>query len=170
MYRYVLKRLMLMIPVIIGVIMVVFTIMYLTPGDAAMIMLGESASSEQIAQKRAELGTDQPYVIQLWNYIRNLFLHADLGTSYTTGQSVSTEILVKFPTTFLLASMAVMVSLLLGIIAGIISATKQYSIFDNIAQSAALIGVSMPTFWLGLMLMTGILGISTCGALLAESS
>ena len=112
MSRYILKRLLMMIPVVIGVIVLVFTIMYLTPGDPAEIMLGESATPEQLAAKRAELGTDQPYLVQLGNYIKKLVLHGDLGTSYTTGQSVTSEIVAKFPTTFKLAFMSVVVAVM----------------------------------------------------------
>ena len=151
MSRYILKRLLMMIPVVIGVIVLVFTIMYLTPGDPAEIMLGESATPEQLAAKRAELGTDQPYLVQLGNYIKKLVLHGDLGTSYTTGQSVTSEIVAKFPTTFKLAFMSVVVAVIIGVTAGVISATKQYSIFDHVARVVALFGVSMPSFWLGLM-------------------
>lgn len=151
MSRYILKRLLMMIPVVIGVIVLVFTIMYFTPGDPAEIMLGESATPEQLAAKRAELGTDQPYLVQLGNYIKKLVLHGDLGTSYTTGQSVTSEIVAKFPTTFKLAFMSVVVAVFIGVTAGVISATKQYSIFDHVARVVALFGVSMPSFWLGLM-------------------
>ena len=124
MSRYILKRLLMMIPVVIGVIVLVFTIMYLTPGDPAEIMLGESATPEQLAAKRAELGTDQPYLVQLGNYIKKLVLHGDLGTSYTTGQSVTSEIVAKFPTTFKLAFMSVVVAVIIGVTAGVIFGHK----------------------------------------------
>lgn len=142
-----------MIPVVLGVVFVVFTIMYLTPGDPAEIMLGEHATQQQVDEMRAKLGVDQPFLIQFGRYMKNLVLHGDLGTSYTTGRSVTTEILQKFPTTLKLAVVGALVSLVIGITTGIISATKQYSIFDKISLFVALFGVSMPSFWLGLLLI-----------------
>lgn len=143
----------MMIPVVLGVVFVVFTIMYLTPGDPAEIMLGEHATQQQVDEMRAKLGVDQPFLIQFGRYMKNLVLHGDLGTSYTTGRSVTTEILQKFPTTLKLAVVGALVSLVIGITTGIISATKQYSIFDKISLFVALFGVSMPSFWLGLLLI-----------------
>lgn len=142
-----------MIPVVLGVVFVVFTIMYLTPGDPAEIMLGEHATQQQVDEMRAKLGVDQPFLIQFGRYMKNLVLHGDLGTSYTTGRSVTTEILQKFPTTLKLAVVGALVSLVIGITTSIISATKQYSIFDKISLFVALFGVSMPSFWLGLLLI-----------------
>ncbi len=151
--KYILKRILQMIPVLLGVIIVVFTILYLTPGDAAQTMLGTGATEEELAAMRAKLGTDQSYFVQLGRYIKNLVLHGDFGTSWVTGRSVTTELLERFPVTMRLAALSIIIAVILGVTAGVISAVKQYSGFDNVAQVVGLIGVSIPSFWLALMLI-----------------
>lgn len=151
--KYILKRMLQMIPVLLGVIVVVFTILYLTPGDAAQTMLGTGATEEELAAMRAKLGTDQSYIVQLGRYIKNLVLHGDFGTSWVTGRSVTTELLERFPVTMRLAALSIVIAVILGVLAGVISAVKQYSGFDNVAQVVGLIGVSIPSFWLALMLI-----------------
>ncbi len=153
MIRFIGKRLLMMIPVVFGVILVVFTMMYITPGDPARSMLGEAAAEEEVENLREELGLNDPYLVRLGRYIKDMILHGDLGTSYTTKQPVTTEIMTRFPTTFLLASLSVLVAVCIGVPTGILSATKQYSILDNISRVVALLGVSMPNFWMGLMLI-----------------
>lgn len=150
MIRYTLRRLLMMIPVLLGVIIIVFTIMYMTPGDPARMRLGEGASPEAVATLRAEMGLDKPYPVQLFNYIKGV-VTGDFGVSYSSGRPVMQELLERFPTTVKLAVLSVSVSVIIGLTMGIISATRQYSIFDKIATSIALLGVSMPTFWAGLM-------------------
>lgn len=151
MYKYILKRLLMMIPVLLGVVLIVFTLMYFSPGDPAKLMLGDSASEEDVQALREELGLNDPYIVQLGNYIKDLVTKLDFGNSYITGRPVMTEILERFPNTALLAVLAASVSVIIGVSCGVIAATKQYSIFDNIATAVSLIGVSMPSFWLGLM-------------------
>lgn len=151
MLKYIGKRLLMMIPVLLGVMIIVFTINYLTPGDPARMILGDGATPEALAQVTEELGLNDPYLVQLGRYIGNVVFKLDLGTSYMTGKPVFTEIADRFPTTVKLAILSVSISVLIGVSAGIISATKQYSIFDRIATSVSLLGVSMPTFWAGLM-------------------
>jgi peptide/nickel transport system permease protein len=153
MIRMVGKRLLMMIPVFLGVIIIVFTIMYMAPGDPATMILGQGASPEAVAALREELGLNEPYIVQLTRYIGNLIFKFDMGTSYSTGKPVVTELMERFPTTIRLAVYSVGVSVVVGISMGIISATRQYSIFDRVATAIALIGVSMPTFWAGLMLV-----------------
>lgn len=142
MYKYILKRLLMMIPVLLGVVLIVFTLMYFSPGDPAKLMLGDSASEEDVQALREELGLNDPYIVQLGNYIKDLVTKLDFGNSYITGRPVMTA---------LLAVLAASVSVIIGVSCGVIAATKQYSIFDNIATAVSLIGVSMPSFWLGLM-------------------
>lgn len=151
MLKYVAKRLLMMIPVLLGVMVIVFTINYLTPGDPARMILGDGATPEALAQVTEELGLNDPYLVQLGRYMGNVVFKLDLGTSYMTGKPVFTEIAERFPTTVKLAILSVSISVIIGVSAGIISATKQYSIFDRIATSVSLLGVSMPTFWAGLM-------------------
>lgn len=161
MLKYIGKRILMMIPVLLGVIIFVFTIMYLTPGNPARIMLGPNASEEAVQQLLEEKGFDRPYLVQLTDYIKNIVLRGDFGESFQTGEPVLKEILERFPTTLKLATLSVTVSLVFGLTFGIISATKQYSILDKVTTSFALLGVSMPSFWAGLMatiLFSSILG------------
>ena len=142
----------MMIPVLIGVTLIIFTMMYLTPGDAADMLLGDSATIEQKEQLREDLKLNDPYLVQYFNYMKGV-LHGDLGTSYSTKRPVTEELLDRFPTTIKLAGAGVLLSLIFGVSMGIISATKQYSIFDNLATTFSLLGVSIPNFWLALMLI-----------------
>lgn len=153
MYKYIFKRILLMIPVLIGVSVLVFLMIYIAPGDPARIILGDTASDEAVLELREEMGLNDSFFIQYIRYIKNIILKGDLGTSYVTGRSVTTEIMDRWPTTLLLALLSVSVSMLIGIPVGIISATKQYSIIDNLAMVLALVGVSMPNFWQGLILI-----------------
>ena len=142
----------MMIPVMLGVIVIVFTIMYLTPGDPARLILGAGASEESVETLRVEMGLDQPFIVQLFNYASGV-VQGDFGRSFTSRRPVLTELLDRFPATLQLAVYSVLVSVVIGLPMGIISATKQYSIFDKFATATALLGVSMPTFWAGLMAM-----------------
>lgn len=153
MHRYIFRRLLLLLPVMLGVSFIVFTMMYFTPGDPAKIILGEQASAEDIARLTEELGLDDPFLVRYVRYVKDAVIHQDIGRSYTTNRPVAEEIITRFPATLKLAAAAVLVAVLMGIPIGIISATKQYSLFDNIAMVFALIGVSMPNFWQGLMLV-----------------
>jgi peptide/nickel transport system permease protein len=153
MIKYVLRRVLFLIPVLFGVTFIVFTLMYITPGDPAKLILGEQASTENIMALRQEMGLDQPYLVQYGTYVKNAILHQDIGRSYVTNRPVMQEILGVFPATFQLAISAMLVAILIGIPVGIISAIKQYSIFDTISMLIALLGVSMPVFWLGLLLI-----------------
>lgn len=153
MHKYIFRRLMLLIPVMLGVTFIVFTMMYFTPGDPARIMLGESAPDSEVQELREELGLNDPFLVQYARYVKNAVLYQDLGRSYTTNRPVFNEIAARFPNTLRLASLGVMVAVMIGVPVGIISATKQYSIFDNVAMVLALVGVSMPNFWQGLLLI-----------------
>lgn len=140
-----------MIPVLLGVLIIVFIMNYTTPGDPARQLAGESASSEDIEAIREKLGLDKPAYVQFGNYLWRLITKGDLGISFQTRQPVANEIMERFPTTFWLAVVSVIFSVSIGIPIGILSATRQYSWIDNIAMVAALIGVSMPNFWQGLV-------------------
>lgn len=153
MYKYILRRLVLLIPVLLGVTLVIFSLMEITDGDPAKSMLGTDASPEAVEALREELGLNKPFLTRYGSYIWNLVTKFDLGTSYSTKQPVSTEIMQRFPTTFLYATLCMIVAICIGIPLGIISATRQYSVFDRIATSVSLLGVSMPTFWFGLILI-----------------
>lgn len=152
MSRYILKRLLLMIPVVVMVAVLIFTIMYFTPGDPAIIILGPNASFEQLAAKRAELGIDQPYLVQLWNYLKNVFIRFDFGNSFINERSVSSQIMERFPRTLMIAALSVLLSVAVGVPLGIIAAVNQYSWKDNASMFAALIAASMPGFWIAQMM------------------
>ncbi len=152
MYKYICKRILMMIPVIIGVSLLVFLVLKMTPGDPARVVAGSEADEATVEQIREELGLNKPVLQQYVDYMLDL-LHGDMGTSYTTNKPVAEEILARMPTTFILAFAGVFVAVLIGIPLGIISATKQYSILDYISTLLALGGVAMPNFWLGLMLI-----------------
>lgn len=151
MQRYIFRRLLMLAPVMLGVAFIVFTMMYFTPGDPAKMILGEAAAEDDVIKLRQEMGLDRPFIVQFGSYIANLVIHQDIGRSFSTRRPVVDEIMGRFPTTIKLAASGVLVALLLGIPTGIISATKQYSIFDSLSMVAALLGVSMPNFWQGLM-------------------
>lgn len=151
MWKYIVKRLLLMIPILLGVTFIVFFIMNLTPGDPAAIILGDQASAEALAAKRIELGLDKPLIVRYFTYIWDM-LHGDLGLSYKNQLSVWDQVIDKFPNTAILAIAGILVALVIGIPVGIISAKKQYTVLDNTSMILSLVGVSMPNFWLGLLL------------------
>jgi peptide/nickel transport system permease protein len=153
MFRYILKRLLLLIPVIIGASAIIFFIVSMGKDDPVMLLLaGTDPDPETIEYTRHALGLDKPLVIQFFNYMKGL-LRGDLGKSYSTGKPVFQEYMARFPATVRLSFWALVVSVSISIPIGIISAIKQYSLFDNIGMTLALIGVSMPNFWLGLLLI-----------------
>lgn len=152
MYKYVIKRLLMLIPVVIGVSFMVFFIMSLTPGDTAKAILGEDAPKEALEKFREESGLNDPVPVQYGRYMMGL-VKGDLGESYKTGRSVAEEIFSRFPATLKLSFWGMVFAVGLSIPIGIISATKQYSILDNISMVLALLGIATPNFWLGLMLI-----------------
>jgi len=152
MLRYILRRLILLIPVMIGVIFLVFFIINLTPGDVASMILGDGATEERIAALREQMGLNDPLIVQYGRYMVDL-LRGDLGDSYSTGRSVAGEIAQRFPNTLRLTISAIFLSVVISIPIGVISATRQYSIFDNVGMIVALVGISMPSFWTGLILI-----------------
>lgn len=129
-----------------------FTIMSLTPGDPAQLILGESAEPSAVLKLREEMGLNDPFIIQYLRFVKNAVM-GDFGRSYTTNREVFSEIFSRFPNTLVLAVIGIMISVLIGIPVGIISATRQYSVLDSVSMVIALLGVSMPVFWLGLMLI-----------------
>jgi peptide/nickel transport system permease protein len=153
MWKYVVKRLLWIIPVIIAVSIFVFTIMYFTPGDPAMIVLGSNATEEMYEAKRVELGIDKSYVVQLGNFLKDVFLRADLGNSFKTNQSVFNQVLIRLPYTLLLAMGSVLLSILIGMPLGVLAATNHNSWKDNVSMFASLFCVSMPSFWFALLLV-----------------
>lgn len=152
MVRYFLKRLLSLIPVILGVTLLVFLILQLAPGDPARMILGEFATPEEVATLRSEMGLDKHVMIRYVTYMKN-FLRGDLGKSYMKSRSVTSEVFSRFPATVKLASVAAVMTIVMAIPIGIIAAIKQNTIFDSISLVITLIGISMPVFWLGLLLI-----------------
>jgi len=152
MKNYILKRLLLLIPVLIGVSILIFVIVRLTPGDPARILAGEHATEEYVQATREQWGLDKPMYVQYYIWFKSL-LRGDLGRSITTHSPVTEEIFNRFPATLELSLFAMALAILIGVLAGIISAIRQYSFFDYFSMTVALFGISMPVFWLGLMLM-----------------
>jgi peptide/nickel transport system permease protein len=151
--RYLVKRLLAAIPVLFGVSVVVFGMLHLVPGDPVKMMLGEfQTSPEQIARLRAQLHLDEPLLKQFGRFLWNA-LHGDLGSSIRTGRSVSTEILDNLPSTVVLAFAGIVVAVVMGVTLGVIAAVRQHSWFDTGSMLTALLGVSMPSFWFGLLLI-----------------
>ena len=153
MLGYILRRCAMLIPVILGVVFIVFVMMYVTPGDPARMVLGEQAPQEDVDNLRAEMGLDDPFLFQFGRYVYKAVVHGDIGRSYITKRPVWDELMTAFPITLKLSALAMGIALLVGIPCGIVTAVKQYSIFDNIVTLFALIGISMPVFWLGLLLI-----------------
>lgn len=152
MTQYILRRILQMIPITLGIFTLVFSLIHLIPGDPAEQIAGENARPEDVAQVRKNLGLDQP----LWNqYVHYLgrVAHGDLGTSFRTGDKVSTAIRERYPATIELAMGAMFVALLVAFPLGMISAIYRNSWIDNVARFFALIGVSMPSFWFGPLLI-----------------
>lgn len=165
-FQYIVKRILWLIPILLGVTFVVFTIMYLSPGDPVTMMLGEGASPEAYEALREQMGLNRSFIEQFFSYVKQVFIDFDLGRSYVSKRVVLDEILVRMPNTIKLASWSILFASLIGIPMGVISATRPYSKTDNVVMFISLIGVSMPTFWQALLLI--ILFTSTLGWLPAS--
>ena len=151
MTRFLIRRLVLTIPVLVGVATLVFSLIHLVPGDPVQTMLGESASPEDVAQLRTRLGLDRPLLQQYGSFVGGA-VRGDLGTSLRTNQPVTTVILERMPATLELAFAAMLVAVTIAIPLGIIAAVGAGTRVDHAATSLALVGISMPTFWLGPLL------------------
>jgi ABC-type dipeptide/oligopeptide/nickel transport systems, permease components len=141
-----------MIPTLLGVIIIVFTVMNLTPGDPGRQILGIGADQEQVDQLNHELGFDKPFLSRLFSYCSDL-MHGDLGTSYRTRTAFSKELLSRLPNTLRLGFSALALSSIIGISLGILSATKQYSLADVFCSVTAILFASIPVFFLGMVLV-----------------
>ncbi|NLY72627.1 MAG: ABC transporter permease [Tissierellia bacterium] len=152
MWKYILKRLLYLIPVLFGVTLLVYIIMSVAPGDPAKAILGDQATPEAIAQLREELGLDDPIIVQYLRYAKGL-LKGDLGTSYKSKGPVITEIAARIPTTLKLTFSAIIIAVIVAIPLGVVAAIKQNTLFDGLSMFIALLGISMPIFWLGILLL-----------------
>lgn len=142
-----------MLPVLLCVVSIVFLLVHISPGDPSATILGELATPEEYEMCRESLGLNDPFLVQLGRYLYKLIFKLDMGNSYVNGLPVLREILVRYPITLKLALLSVGFGLMLGLVFGIISAVKQYSILDNISVTVSLMGIAAPIFWTSLLLI-----------------
>ncbi len=148
---YIIRRILLLIPVLLGITVLTFTVSHLIPGDPAALSLGPHAHADQIQAYRHELGFDRPLYVQYWIYLKDL-VHGDFGTSLTTHRPVAADLQEYFPATFELTLIALLITVIMGLPLGVISAVKKDKPLDHVSRIFSLTGVSMPIFWLGLLL------------------
>ncbi len=152
MARYIARRLLNLIPVLLGITLLVFVFLHLIPGDPAVVMAGERATPDQVAALREQLGLNKPLPLQYLVFLGNL-LRFNFGTSIITGVPIAEEIRIRWPATFELSVAAMLVAVILGIPAGVLAAVRKNSAVDNLTMSGSLLGVSLPVYWLGLLLV-----------------
>lgn len=153
MLKYLERRILWLIPVLLGVTLLIFTIMYFAPGDAARMILGDNATPEAVAALTEELGLNDPFLVQYGRYMYNLVFKLDMGISYHSKTPVIDALIQRYPTTLLLASLSTVFMIIIGIPLGCIAALKQNSVWDRICSFFGIVGVSMPSFWLGLIMI-----------------
>ena len=153
MIRYLCKRLLAIIPVGLGVTFIIFSLLYLTPGDPARLALGEDATEEALMEWRHEYGLDRPFITRYGLFVYNAVVHQDMCRSYMTRRPVTGELNNAFPITIDLSIGAIIIATALGLAFGIICAIKQYSLFDNVCMIFAMLGISVPLFYLGILLI-----------------
>ncbi len=152
MVNFIVRRILQTIPVLFGVIVITFILMYMVPGDPVVSMVGERYDEETIHKLRKELHLDDSLPLQFVHYVSNV-MRGDFGKSFITGGSVSEELLIKFPNTLILAVASMIIAIITGLTMGIVSSLKPQSILDKITMFFALAGISAPVFWVGLMLI-----------------
>lgn len=152
MLRYIAKRLLLMIPVLLAITLVVQLLIDITPGDPARMLLGVNATEEKVEELREKMGLDDPFVVRYGRYIWNL-LHGDFGSSYVTQRTVVEEVQTRFPYTLKLVVVSLLMSLVIGLPVGVFAATHQNKWSDNLVMFLSLFCVSMPAFWFSLLLV-----------------
>lgn len=150
--RYIFARLLRLIPVLLGISLLVFLFLHLIPGDPAVTLLGDRATPDQVAALRERMGLNEPLPLQYLSFLGNLVTF-NLGTSIFTGVPIWDEIRLRWPATFELSVVAMLIALVLGIPAGVVAAVRKNSLVDNLTMSGSLLGVSMPVYWLGLLLV-----------------
>ena len=152
MTAFIARRLLLLLPTAFGIVVLTFGLLLLVPGDPAAVLLGENATPETIANLRRSLGLDDPWYVRLWDYFAAL-VRGDLGTSIFQGQPVAEIVAGRLGATFELAVVSLLLSVIVGVTLGVLAAMKQGSLIDTAAMLFAQLGISMPIYWLGLLLM-----------------
>lgn len=151
MLYFIIRRILQIIPVIIGVTLILFTLMYIIPEDPAKLILQKGATPEALQNLREKMGIDKPVYVQYWRYIKQL-AKGDLGTSYRYRRSVNSILADHYPNSIKLALTAIIIEIIIGIFAGIVSAVKKYSFWDVLVTVSTTIAVCIPVYWLGMML------------------
>ena len=152
MVKYILRRILLLIPTILGIATIIFLLLHFAPGDPARIILGDGADAQSIEQLREELGLNDPLIVQYGRFMYNTFIKFDLGTSYKNNMPIWTQVKERFPATLSLALIGTFATAFIGVPLGVLCGVKYNTVFDRIASVFAFIGTSMPEFWFGLML------------------
>ena len=153
MLKYIANRILLLIPVLLGVTLIIFTIMSFVPGDPGRMILGENATQEAVDQLNESLGVNRPLVVRFCSYVYNAVFKGDLGTSYRTRKPVMDDVLARVPNSIRIAFNGILAATVLGVPLGILSAVKQYSAIDNMSRVAAMMAAAIPAFWLGMTLI-----------------
>lgn len=151
MWKYVLKRVLLIIPILFGVAFIVYFIMDLTPSDPGRLILGLSANQKSVDALNEQLGWNRPLLTKFFEYVKDVVFHFDFGKSWYSGKSVVKEIVTVFPTTFKLALLTTILQSVIGIVLGVLSAVRQYSLSDNILRVGAMTLSAIPKFWFAMM-------------------
>ncbi|MCO7174879.1 ABC transporter permease [Sporolactobacillus kofuensis] len=152
MYKYIISRLLYVIPVLIGVTILVFLMIHLIPGDPAQTILGGEATKSALAKLRSQMGLDQPLIIQYFDWLKKI-ITGNLGFSYTLHMNIASELLPKFWNSIILTLASLVIAIILGVGSGVLSAIYKGSIFDKVFMAISSIGASIPVFWIALMLM-----------------
>ena len=151
MIKFIIKRILTIIPVLLAVAIVIFTILYFSPGDPIKLQLGDNYTPEQYQVMAKDLGLDQPYIVQLGTFLYRFFLHFDFGTSWVMKTNIASEIFSRLPRTVIIAAFCCLLQIIVAIPLGITAATHQNGIIDRLCILLAMIGISLPGFWVGLM-------------------
>ena len=153
MAKYIIKNALMVIPTMLAVVFIIFTINHFTPGDPVAIFYDFDYTEEQYAEKAAEWGLDQPFLIQFVNYVKNIVTKFDFGYSYYSGNSVMSELSTRFPVSLQLGLISVLLTVIIGVPFGIVSATRQYSMLDYGVTFVSLFFAAVPGFWLSMIMI-----------------
>ena len=151
MWKYVLKRILWMVVIMLCVTVVIFTITYFTPGNPARVLMGNSAREAEVAAKAAQLGIDKPFLVQMANYFNSVYLHGDFGVSWSTNSRVLDTIIERLPVTIIIGGLAMLLQVIIGVPLGVLAAINQGKWQDYFSISLSLLLVSLPDFWVALM-------------------
>ena len=153
MIRYTIQRILMMIPVLLGVTLIIFALQYLPPGDPARLMLGDEATEEDNHLWNEKNGLNDPFLVQYGKYLWNIVAHGSFGTSWRTGQEITDQVVSRCPTTFLLAILTTAVSVVIGVGLGILAAMHRDTRIDSSARFIGMAGIPIPAFWFAMMLI-----------------